>query len=233
VPRGIFIDYNDNIYLADHSNRRILVWSKEGINPTRNLTVNLFAHTNLFVALNGDIFFENDNEKGRIEKWSKCSTTNVLVTKFPGDCFGLFVDVENSLYCSIRGESRVVKISLDGTSNMVINVTGTGSSGLESNQLFGQGGIFVDIDLSLYVADTGNDRIQRFQPGQSNGTTAAGNNIPNNLTLNHPTDVILDADGFLYIADNNNHRIIRAGPNEFQCIVGCTGKSGSASNELN
>jgi hypothetical protein len=155
------------------------------------------------------------------------------VAKFSGNCYGLFVDIENNLYCSIQSEHRVVKISLDGTNKTVISVAETGSKGSDSNQLSGHWGIFVDIDLNLYVADGDNNRIQRFQPGQLNGTTVAGNNIPNNLTLNHPTDVILDADGLLYIADNNNHRIIRAGPNEFQCIVGCTGKSGSASNELN
>jgi sugar lactone lactonase YvrE len=114
----------------------------------------------------------------------------------------------------------------------VITEAGTGSWESQSNELSKPWGIFVDIDFNLYVADTGNNRIQRFQQGQLNGTTVAGNRIPNNLTLNHPTDVIVDADGFLYIADNDNHRIIRAGPNEFQCIAGCTGKNGSASNEL-
>jgi hypothetical protein len=231
-PHGIFIDYDDTIYLADHSNRRILVWSKGSINPTRNLTVQLFAHTNLFVALNGDIFFESGNEIGRIEKWSKGSATSVLVTKFSGNCHGLFVDIENRLYCSIPGESRVVQISLDGINNTVITVAGTGSVGSGSNELSGNWGIYVDIDLNLYVADHGNNRIQRFQRGQLNGTTMAGNRIPNDLTLYRPTDVILDADGFLYIADNENHRIIRAGSNKFHCIVGCTGKNGSASNQL-
>jgi hypothetical protein len=231
-PHGIFIDYNDTIYVADHSNGRILVWSKESIHPTRNLTVKLSIYTNLFDALNGNIFFENGNEKGRIEKWSKGSTSSVLVTKFSGNCYDLFVDIKNSLYCSIREQHQVVKISLDGTNNTVITVAGTGYSGSRSNELSGNWGIFVDIDFNLYVADFNNNRIQRFQPGQLNGTTMAGNRIPNDLTLDHPTDVILDADGFLYIADNENHRIIRAGPNEYQCIVGCTGKSGSASNEL-
>ncbi len=154
------------------------------------------------------------------------------MTNFSGNCSGLFVDIQNSLYCSIRGEYRVVKVSLDGINNTVITVAGTGSGGSGSNELSGNWGIFVDIDLSLYVADQGNDRIQRFQRGQLNGTTMAGNGIPNDLTLNRPTDVTLDADGFLYIADNENHRIIRAGSNKFHCIVGCTGKNGSASNQL-
>jgi sugar lactone lactonase YvrE len=60
----------------------------------------------------------------------------------------------------------------------------------------------------------------------------AGNGIPKNLTLNHPTDVIFDADGYLYIADAHNNRVIRLRDGGFQCVTGCSGKRGSAPNEL-
>ena len=232
-PRGIFIDYNDTIYVADHSNGRILVWYKENINPMRMLTVKLFVYTSLFVTFNGDIYFENADETGRIDKWSKCSTASVLVTKFSGNCYGIFIDIENNLYCSIRYEHRVVKVSLSSGINTGIAVAGTkGSTGSNSNELFWPWGIFVDINFNLYVADSKNDRIQLFRSGQLNGTTLAGKGIPNNLQLQFPTDVILDADGLLYIADNQKHRIIRAGPDGYQCIAGCTDRSGSASNQF-
>jgi hypothetical protein len=83
------------------------------------------------------------------------------------------------------------------------------------------------------VADAGNSRIQLFRPGQKNGTTVAGNGIPQGLILSWPTDVVLDADGYLFIADNYNHRIIRSESDKFECIVGCNNHSGTASNELN
>ena len=40
-------------------------------------------------------------------------------------------------------------------------------------------------------------------------------------------------DKYLFIVDQYNHRIVRSGPNGFCCIIGCTGSSGSALNELN
>ena len=46
-----------------------------------------------------------------------------------------------------------------------------------------------------------------------------------------PTAVVLDADNYLFIVDQNNHRIVRSGPNEMQCIVGCSG-GGSTPNRL-
>jgi sugar lactone lactonase YvrE len=113
------------------------------------------------------------------------------------------------------------------------NVSGTSSPGSSSYELNHPYGIFVNNNFDLYVADTDNNRIQCFQSGEKNGTTVAGQGIPQNLQLNQPTNVVLDFDGYLFIADNENHRIIRSGFGKFECIIGCTGQSGAASNELN
>jgi sugar lactone lactonase YvrE len=183
--------------------------------------------------MNGDIYFENGNETGRIEKWSTNVTSTTFVTKFNGSCYGLFVDINNTLYCSLRIQNQVVSVTLNNNTNFFAILAGTGSSGSTSAAFRGPWGIFVDINFDLYVAHAGNNRIQRFRRGELNGTTVAGKGVPYNLTLKYPTDVILDADGSLYIADNNNNRIIRAGSTTFYCVAGCSGSSGSAPDQLN
>jgi sugar lactone lactonase YvrE len=99
--------------------------------------------------------------------------------------------------------------------------------------LYNPQGIYVDINFNLYVADSRNNRIQLFQSGQLNATTIAGNGAPETIMLNNPTDVVLDADGYIFIVDSKNYRIVGSGPNGFRCIVGCSGASGSLSNQLN
>ena len=94
-------------------------------------------------------------------------------------------------------------------------------------------GIFVNPALDLYVADSGNNRIQMLQHGGSNATTVAGNGAPGTISLNQPRAVILDALDVLFIADTMNHRIVASGPVGFRCIVGCGGTAGSLANELN
>ena len=62
--------------------------------------------------------------------------------------------------------------------------------------------------------------------------TVAGNGTPGDLQLKFPTDVVADRNGYLYIADNHHNRVIRVKGGEYQCIVGCSGKSGSTANAL-
>ncbi|CAF0858294.1 unnamed protein product [Adineta steineri] len=116
------------------------------------------------------------------------------------------------------------------TSNRV--AAGTGSEGSALNELRYPAGIFVDANLDLYVADYVNDRIQLFQPGESNGITVAGSGSKGQtIELYYPIGIVLDAEKYLFIVDQGNDRIIRSDLNGFRCLVGCYGE-GSQSNQL-
>ena len=196
-----------------------------------NLSVALHQYACIFATVNGDIYFENGNEAGRIEKW-KLNKSNIdFVIKFDGYCYGLFIDINNTLYCSILHQHQVVSYNND--TNEFITVAGNGRNGADINQLDCPWGIFVDVNFDLYVADAANHRIQVFRSGELNGTTVAGRNIPNGLTLSLPTDVIRDADDYLFIADNKNYRIIRVGPTDYDCVAGCSRSNGPIASELN
>ncbi|CAF0993172.1 unnamed protein product [Adineta steineri] len=150
-------------------------------------------------------------------------------------CYGLFVDINDTLYCSMSTHHQVVKRSLNApvmTSNRV--AAGTGTFGLASNQLAGPHGIFVDVNFDLYVADCNNHRVQLFQTGESNGIIVAGETSPYpTITLWFPNGIILDAEKYLFVVDgrNINGRIVGSGLNGFRCLVGCYGW-GSQSNQL-
>ncbi|CAF0960108.1 unnamed protein product [Adineta steineri] len=110
---------------------------------------------------------------------------------------------------------------------------GTGIGGSDSNQLDGPLGIFVDVNLDLYVTECGNDRVQLFQSDESNGTTVVGSTSLNpTIELNCPSGIILDAEKYLFIVDRFNHRIVGSDLSGFRCLVGCYG-DGSQSNQLN
>ncbi len=175
-----------------------------------------------------------------MQKWVAAKNTFVTVMYVNSACHCLFVDKNDTLYCSMSDDHQVVKRSLNDPDMTSITIAaGTGYPGPASNELNGPWGIFVDVNFDLYVADYWNNRIQLFQSGESNGITVAGQKSPNTtinlfhptINLFHPTRIVLDAEKNLFIADGN-HRIVGSSLNSFQCLVGCDGK-GSGSNQLN
>ncbi|CAF1297232.1 unnamed protein product [Rotaria sp. Silwood1] len=186
----------------------------------------------LFVTIDGDIYADNANENGYVNKWTFNATQSEIAMNVHGWCTGLFVDINYHLYCSSTNKHHVIKIPINNGQTVPIVVAGTGCSGPVPNMLDHPHGIFVDNKLNLYVADTGNNRIQFFVPGNKNAKTIAGFGAMVYFILNRPTDIALNADGYLYIVESQNHRIIRSTPNGFKCLVGCSGNSGITSSQL-
>jgi hypothetical protein len=233
-PRSIFVNLNNTVYVADRQNDRIQIWMNDIIYPTRTITGSLVNPSSIFVTTNGDIYVDNGGSNGRVDKWTLNSNTSVPVMYVNSSCYGLFVDINDTLYCSMYYQHQVAKKWLYDSTNTSTIIAGAGFSDFASNMLSYPQGIFVDINFNLYVADWNNHRIQLFPSGQSNGITVAGSgSSTTTITLNLPTGVILDADKYLFIVDCYNHRIVGSGPDGFRCLVGCSGSSGSASNQLN
>jgi hypothetical protein len=184
------------------------------------------------VTTSGAIYVDSSSLTNQVDKWILNSTNHVPVMYKCQICESLFVDISNTLYCSIHLAHQVVKKSLNSGSNTFSVIAGTGAPGAAPNMLYRPYGIFVDNNFDLYVADCWNHRIQLFRLGELSATTLAGVGSLNiTITLQWPSGIILDADKYLFIVDYGNSRIVGSGPNGFRCFVGCFG-SGAASNQL-
>ena len=140
-----------------------------------------------------------------------------------GSRFSLFLGPNDTLYCSLSDLHYVMSGSFRTPGTTAISVAGNGTPGSLASMLLFPRGIFIDSNADLYVADPGNNRIQLFRPGETNGTTIAGNGIPNNLTLDTSIGILLDADGSLFVLEAGSGRITRVGTNYQLCLVGCMG----------
>jgi DNA-binding beta-propeller fold protein YncE len=215
--------------VADQTHNRIVMWLEGSINFTKIISGGLNNPYSLFVTIGGDIYVDNGYTNGQVDKWTSNATNSTPAMYVSSACFGLFIDVYDNLYCSMYFLHQVVMKSRNNSTNTSTIVAGTGCPGLISNMLFNPYGIFVDINLNLYVADYNNNRIQFFSGGQLSGTTIAGNGV--SISLAYPTGITLDGDGHLFIVDSDNSRVVGSGSNGFRCLVGCSG-SGSGSNQL-
>ncbi|CAF1269417.1 unnamed protein product [Adineta steineri] len=209
------------------------MWDDESYNPTNIIFGNFTETWSLFVTSNGDIYIDDGVINRQVQRWSAETNNFVTVMNINSSCYGLFVDVNDTLYCSMYDHHQVAKRSLnDAVMNTNRIAAGTGSEGSGSNQLKNPLGIFVDVNLDLYVADCGNDRVQLFQSGESNGITVArSGTLDTTIRLDCPSGIILDTEKYLFIVDNGNSRIIGSDLNGFRCLVGCYGE-GSQSNQL-
>ena len=229
-PFGIFISISNTIYVTATNRNIVVVWNSGNNIPIRNISGSFITPNGLFVTLAGDVYIDNGNNH-QIYQWSDSGPMNITNMYINNSCYGVFMDINNALYCSMQHSHMVIKISFNDSSTNSTIVAGTGYMNSTADALAYPQGIFVDINLNLYVADCGNNRIQRFTCGQRSATTVAQSGIGGIPNLVCPTAIVLDADNYLYIVDNNNHRIIRSANNVLQCILGCFG-NGSQPNQL-
>lgn len=231
-PSTIFINGKNSIYTINEEKRQILVW--HGNNNVSALINNtdFYKPSSLFVTSNGDIYIDNGEKNGRVEKWIASTNQFSSVLYTSSSCKSLFVDRENNLYCSMSNHHHVTKRSLHNLRLTVTTVAGTGIPGSSSIQLHSPRGIYVDARLDLYVADCGNNRVQLYGSEELDVETVAGRGSSSHtISLDCPIGITLDAQNYLFIVDSNNHRIIRVGSNDVRCVIGCYG-SGSQSAQL-
>ena len=118
-------------------------------------------------------------------------------------------------------------------------VAGDGATGAPvagsatTSPLDGPSGVAVDSSGNIYVADTGNNRVEKVTPSGTlsviAGTTSAGVSVPGVATrspLDAPQGVAVDSSGNVYIADTGNNCIEKVTPSGTLSVV--AGKCGPA-----
>jgi trimeric autotransporter adhesin len=193
-PRGIAVDGNGDLYIADYYNNCVRkVATATGIITT--------------VAGNGTAGFSGDN--GPASEATLSGPT------------GVAVDVSGNLYIADQGNNRVRKVSAE--TGAIATVAGNGTAGYSGDNgaateasLSLPAAVTIDSAGNLYIADQGNHRIRKVSEKEGIITTVAGNGTAGYsgdngaavlAGLNAPSGVAIDAAGNIIIADRSNDRI--------------------------
>ncbi len=253
-PWGLAMGVNDSLYVAEYHNYRVMKIQ------TGNLTGSIVAGngslgssanqlndpTGLAVDANSNMYV-NDDFNFRVMLWRPNSAYGIIVagngtagtssSTIQGST-GVAVDSQGNVYVTDKSNHRIMKWAPNATSGtLVAGVTGV--AGSDNQHFYNPYGIYLDENNSyIYIADSGNNRIQRYFLGiTANGTTVAGGNGLGNGSnqLNTPYGVFLSKTGDIYIADHQNHRIQRWSPGATTgvTIAGITGVSGIDATMLN
>ncbi len=188
LPRGVAVDSEGDLYIADTGN-----------NSVRKVSNGLVTT----VAGNGTSGYSGDNGPATSAQLS-----------YP---VAVAADSAGNLYIADDFNGRIRKVS-NGQIGTVAGDGTAGSTGDDgpatSGQLWNPWDAVTDSAGSLYIADTYNNRIRKVSNGVI--TTVAGNGTPGyggdngpatGAQLWDPAAVALDSAGNLYIADNANNRI--------------------------
>ncbi|GAB3558786.1 hypothetical protein GCM10027577_50380 [Spirosoma fluminis] len=236
-PYGVHVDGQGNLYIADGDNSRIQKWAPgatEGItiaggNGRGGGTNQLNEPTNVYVDGGGNVYIA-DYSNNRVQKFppnSTSATSGSTVAGGNGRGSGanqltspssVYVDGAGNLYVSDYDNHRVQKFPPNSTSaTSGSTVAGGNGYGNMANQFARPYGMYVDEAGNIYVADSGNDRIQKFPPNSTSATSgitvAGGNGAGTGANqLDSPLGVVVDGQGYVYVADTDNYRIQKFPP---------------------
>ncbi|CAF4183123.1 unnamed protein product, partial [Adineta steineri] len=127
----------------------------------------------------------------------------------------LYIDNNNTLYICDQNNNRIQKWIQGAITGVTVAGDSTGNQGSTSTLLNNPMDLTFDQNGFMYVADSNNNRVQRFAPGSTTGTTVAGTtSYSSALTgLNRPSAIDIDNNSNLYILDMNNKRLVEWAPN--------------------
>ena len=245
---------NNTLYIADTLNHRVVVIQPGSTNATA--IIGSYGNASNQLDTPTDIFFTRtsvyilDGYNYRVQMWPKNGSSGITVAGVTGVSgaypnvinfqysFGIFIDKYGYLYVADYYNHRILRYppnSTSGTSGVM--VAGTGQLGSTPSRFNNPSKLFVDDDLTMYVADSANHRIQKWTYGACAGVTVAGNGtMGSSLSqLYNPYHVIVDANGFMFISELSNRRIVRwlLGAPTGECVAGCSRTAGLRADQLN
>ncbi|CAM4982618.1 unnamed protein product [Rotaria socialis] len=241
LPRGLFVDGDQTVVIADYWNHRIMQWKNgdttngqvvAGGNGEGKGLHQLQYPTDVLIGKEADSLIICDRMNERVVQWSRLSGTTqgeILIDNI--DCFGLAMDEHRYLYVSDYVKHEVRRYQL-GEKNGTL-VAGGNGKGNDTNQLNEPAYLFVDRKQTVYVSDHYNHRVMKWNKGAKEGIVAAGGQGEGSaLTqLKNPNGIFVDTLGTLYVADTYNHRVMRwtqGDKKQGTVIVGGNGKGEGA-----
>ncbi|CAF4191070.1 unnamed protein product, partial [Adineta steineri] len=137
--------------------------------------------------------------------------TSAMITEIAAEITTLTTAATTSTTASEQLTPSIIISSKTKWKQNAVTVAGGNGPGNQLNQLNQPRGIHVDND-SIYIADTDNHRVVRWEFSADKGEIVAGGTGPGHelYQLNFPLDVVLDKEKkYIIICDQRNVRVVQ------------------------
>jgi DNA-binding beta-propeller fold protein YncE len=215
IPEGIAVGRSGRVYVADTWNSRIQVFSPRGRSLARWGATRdrfFFRPQGLAVDRVGNVYVADDQDDW-IYRLSPAGKPLARLGRFGNPTQGEFrgptdvaADAAGRLY--VPSYNWIYKLSRAGKT---LAVWGTLHPSTKPGRFTLPDALAVDGLGNVYVADTGNARIQKLSPS---GAVLAvfGTRGPGPGQFRDPTGIAVDAQGNIYIVDGANRQVTKLSP---------------------
>jgi hypothetical protein len=229
-PYGLVVD-DQTMVIADWGNHRIVRWTMGGADGQviagghgqGNQLNQLNCPTDVLIDKETNSLIIADRGNRRVVQWSRGDGTTqgkILLDNIA--CWGLAMDNQRCLYISDIEKHEVRRYQIEDKNGII--VAGSNGRGAGLHQLNEPTYIFVDQQQTVYVSDTWNNRVMKWNKDVKEGTA---------VVRGFPRGLFVDTSETIYVADYGSHRLMRwsKGATEGTAIAGGTGE-GEEVNEL-
>ncbi|CAF4113824.1 unnamed protein product, partial [Rotaria magnacalcarata] len=200
TPYGLIFDRRGNIVITDQLNYRILSFAITCPNAT---TTTASPPTTPQTSL------------CTTAQWNSTFSILAGVTSTAGSSstllyypYNIYFDGYNNLYVADTSNHRI-QYYPQGTSIGITVAGSTGSPGSTYSQLYNPYAIYVDSNRAMFILDTTNYRVLKWQFGDPRGFLVAGGNgagaASNQITTSYA--MFVDAQSNVYVSEYSNHRV--------------------------
>lgn len=233
VTRGVAIDASANVYIvADAAiNHNLAKYNASLVSQWTVAQLAGAAHvsadgTNLYVSEGGST---HRVQKSLISTGAAGSPASFGTTGTGAGQFQEPHGIANNathVWVTDRVRNKVIKFTVAG-----VYVSEFGATGTAQGQFQGPTGVTLDLAGNIYVCDTGNNRIQKFDSAGTWLATFGGSAGNGDGQFNAPEGIAVDDTDNMWIADTGNHRIQVIDPSGV--YIAKVGNYGSGSGQLN
>ena len=203
-PQGIRTDNDGNVYVVDSINNRVQKFNSSGAYITQigefgGGDGQFWNPQDVLVDSSNNIYV-SDSNNNRIQKFNSFGIYQSTIASTSPT--GLAFNLTGNIIATDLNNSRVVIYNADTGAE----INSFGSAGSGDGEFNAPRGVAVDTDDNIYIADTFNDRVQKFN-GSGAYQSQVGGSGDGNGQFNRPYYIAIDTTNKLYVTDIYNNRV--------------------------
>jgi len=203
-PVDVAIDINDDLYISDSGNNRVLFYSSGSTTATR-----VYGQLGSFTS--------NSQNNGGVSATSLSGPSGISVVSNGTSSSIYIADVNNNRVLYFDMQNTTASLVYGQSGNFGSNLSNNG--GINANSLNSPFDVAAAPDGGVYISDSFNNRVLYYPAGSTTATKVFGqsgnfsSNIPNNGgvsadSLNMPFGISSENFGGIYIVDSLNNRVL-------------------------